>query len=254
VVVDVQLTTGQVSEGKHLIEQIERVEQATGRKVETVTADSGYAHGSNYRDLENRGTEAVIPPQRLPKRRRGSRPGRLGIERFRYDARHDIVRCPRKKILRPCKAQTTGTPYRARRSDCRDCPLADRCLGTNQKARVILLCHGYEALLRARRAHARGGPERTGQYNRHRGLVEGRHGEAKSNHGLSRAARRGLSNVAIQVFLTAAVMNLKRLAALCAQIIRTMDLPDTDCDPMQPPKMQMYFILRIQHTNLRRAA
>jgi len=44
--------------------------------------------------------------------------------------------------------------------------------------------------------------------------VEGPHGEAKTQHGLRRAVRRGLWNVAIQAYLTAAVMNLKRLAAL----------------------------------------
>ena len=38
------------------------------------------------------------------------------------------------------------------------------------------------------------------------------HGEAKTQHGLSRAVRRGLANVAIQAYLTAAVINLKRLA------------------------------------------
>ena len=39
------------------------------------------------------------------------------------------------------------------------------------------------------------------------------HGEAKTQHGLRRAVRRGLANVAIQAYLTAAVINLKRLAA-----------------------------------------
>ncbi len=42
---------------------------------------------------------------------------------------------------------------------------------------------------------------------------EGMHGEAKTQHGLRRAVRRGLDNVAIQAYLTAAVINLKRLAA-----------------------------------------
>jgi hypothetical protein len=45
-------------------------------------------------------------------------------------------------------------------------------------------------------------------------LREGMHGKAKTQHGLRRAVRRGLSNVAIQVYLTAAVINLKRLAAV----------------------------------------
>ena len=37
------------------------------------------------------------------------------------------------------------------------------------------------------------------------------HGEAKTQHGLRRAVCRGLSNVAIQAYLTAEVINLKRL-------------------------------------------
>lgn len=42
--------------------------------------------------------------------------------------------------------------------------------------------------------------------------VEGVHGEAKNEHGMRRAVRRGLSNMRIQCYLTAAVINLKRLA------------------------------------------
>jgi len=38
------------------------------------------------------------------------------------------------------------------------------------------------------------------------------HGEAKTQHGLRRAVRRGLANMSIQAYLTAAVINLKRLA------------------------------------------
>ena len=48
------------------------------------------------------------------------------------------------------------------------------------------------------------------------------HGEAKARHGLARAARRGLENVAIQAYLTAAAINLKRLAkALLSAWLRT---------------------------------
>jgi hypothetical protein len=50
------------------------------------------------------------------------------------------------------------------------------------------------------------------KYKRHKWRVEGIHGEAKTQHGLRRAARRGLENVSIQVYITAAVMNLKPLA------------------------------------------
>jgi len=81
------------------------------------------------------------------------------------------------------------------------------------KARSILIVDGYDALLRARRRKQQGWDENTQRvYNRHRSRVEGVHGEGKTQHGLRRAIRRGLVNVAIQVYLIAAVINLKRLA------------------------------------------
>ena len=92
--------------------------------------------------------------------------------------------------------------------------------------RTILIIDRYEALVRARRRKARGWDDHTRDvYNRHRYLVEGIHGEAKERHGLRRAVRRGLENVAIQVYLTAAVINLKRLAmASCGPIGRLFSI------------------------------
>ena len=78
--------------------------------------------------------------------------------------------------------------------------------------RTALIVDGYEALLRARRRKFRWDQEKR-WYSRHRWRVEGIQGESKTQHGLRRAIRRGLDNVAIQVYLTAAVINLKRLAA-----------------------------------------
>ena len=50
-------------------------------------------------------------------------------------------------------------------------------------------------------------------YSRHRWLVEGVHGLAKTLHGMARATRRGIENMKIQALLTATAINLKRLAA-----------------------------------------
>src|SRR6056297_4291697 len=71
----------------------------------------------------------------------------------------------------------------------------------------------YPALLRARRRRERWGETEDDLYQRHRWRSEGFHGEAKTWHGLARAVRRGLENMRIQAFLTAAAVNLKRLAA-----------------------------------------
>ena len=71
----------------------------------------------------------------------------------------------------------------------------------------------YPALLRARRRRERWTDEDRRLYQRHRWRSEGYHGEAKTWHGLARAVRRGLPNMKIQAYLTAAAVNLKRLAA-----------------------------------------
>jgi transposase len=208
VVVDVELTTGEASEGARLLKAIERVEATTGRKVEHVTADATYAHSLNYEACEERGTEAVIPPMPEMRSRR-----RMPLRRFKYDGKHNRVPCPVGRVLRRSHRARNGWIYRARACDCRRCPHQEHCVSPGNKTRTVLIVDGYEALLRASRRKPRWSKERKRLYSRHRWCVEGVHGTGKTQHGLRRAIRRGLDNVAIQVYLTATVMNLKKLAA-----------------------------------------
>jgi len=206
VVVDVDVTTGQDNEGRQLPDQIERIEATTGMEIQTVSADAGYAHGKNYEHLEKKQIDAVIPPQK-----ENSTPKRLPIRLFKYDAKHKIVTCPGGKTLTRRTEDKKGWVYRSSAKDCRRCKLRKRCLSEAVKSRSVLIGHGYEALLRARRRHREPDKKFRQTYSRHRWKIEGMHGEAKTQHGLRRAVRRGLSNVAIQAYLTAAVINLKRL-------------------------------------------
>jgi IS5 family transposase len=193
---------------------LDRVEEQTGKKVQAVTADAGYGRAKNYAALEERKVDAVVVPQREARAA-----SKLPLRRFRYDSRHQLVRCPAGKILHRQGEQPTeqGWIYRARACDCRQCPLKKRCVPKSGDVRTVLIVDGYEALLRARRARNRGWDEdRKELYRRHQWWAEGRNGEAKIQHGLARAVRRGLRNVAIQSYLTAAVINLKRLAKALA--------------------------------------
>jgi hypothetical protein len=83
-----------------------------------------------------------------------------------------------------------------------------------------VIVHDYPALLRARRRRERWSEEDDRLYRRHRWRSEGFHGEAKTWHGLARAVRRGIENMRIQSFLTAAAINLKRLAAALHAMMR----------------------------------
>jgi hypothetical protein len=79
----------------------------------------------------------------------------------------------------------------------------------------VLLNKDHPALLRARRRHLAWTERERILYASHRARVEGVHGEEKAWHGLARAVRRGLANMKIQAYLTAA----KRLAAAVAALL-----------------------------------
>ena len=138
------------------------------------------------------------------------------MRRFKYDEDRDRVKCPAGNYLERKGRSSTdnGYIYRARSRDCKTCPLRERCIAPTAHVRTIVILDGYAALLRARRKKEKGwDPQTREKYIRHRWQVEGVHGRAKTQHGLARTVRRGLENVATQVYLTAAVMNLKKLAA-----------------------------------------
>lgn len=119
VIVDVEATTGELNEGGELVPAIERVEAVTGTAVAIASADAGYVDAKVYGALERRGTTAVIPPKAEPIR------SPVPMRRFRYDARHDCLACPRGKTLKPGRRVTHGRSFTARAKDCRRCDSAD---------------------------------------------------------------------------------------------------------------------------------
>lgn len=209
VVLEVDVTTGETNEGEELLARLDAVEKTTGIKVEMVTADAGYAYAKIYGGLERRKIAAIIPAKAEPIR------SPVPMRRFRYDAKHDVLKCPRGKTLKAGRAIKHGRFFTSRARDCRGCDLARLCLSKGRVNKAVVLGNDYPALLRARRRREKWSEEDRDLYRRHRWRSEGYHGEAKTWHGLARAVRRGLQNMRIQAFLTAAAINLKRLAAAC---------------------------------------
>jgi transposase len=207
VILDVEVTTGEVNEGQVVEERVDAIMGTTGVAITTMTADAGYAYAKVYGAMERRGIDAIIPTKAEPIR------SAVPLRRFRYDATNDLVKCPRGKLLRPGSPVAHGRFFYARKRDCDGCSLASICLSKGRTSKALVISHDYPALLRARRRRDRWSAEDQRLYRRHRWRSEGFHGEAKTWHGLARAVRRGLQNMKIQAYLTAAAINLKRLAA-----------------------------------------
>lgn len=168
---------------------------------------AGYAYAKVYGALERRGVDALIPAKAEPIK------SRVPLRRFRYDAKHDILKCPRGRILRPARPIKHGRFFYSKAKGCARCPLKGDCLSKGRVNKAVVVGNDYPALLRAGRRRERWSRQDRRLYQRHRWRSEGFHGEAKTWHGLARAIRRGLSNMKIQAYLTAAAINLKRLAA-----------------------------------------
>jgi hypothetical protein len=207
VILGVEVTTGETNEGEIIEAQVDEVIATTGAEISVVTADAGYAYAKVYGWLERRGIDPLIPAKAEPFK------SRVPISRFRYDARHDILKCPKGRILRPGRFIKHGRFFYSKAKDCRRCPLKSDCLSKGRVNKAVVVGNDYPALLRARRRRERWSNEDRRLYQRHRWRSEGFHGEAKTWHGLARAVRRGLANMKIQAYLTAAAVNLKRLAA-----------------------------------------
>ena len=228
VIVAVEVTTGEANEGDHILERLDTAAATLGEPIGVATADAGYAYAKVFGGLEAREIDAIIPTKAEPIKRK------VPLRRFKFDARHDLVKCPRGKILRPKTARIShGRFFVTRVRECKGCDLAALCLSPSRNTRAVVIVHDYPALLRARRRRERWGDDENRLYRRHRWRSEGFHGEAKTWHGLARAVRRGLDNMRIQAFLTAAAINLKRLAAAgFSWLHRLFNLPSQTCPPM----------------------
>src|SRR5215813_9340958 len=84
-----------------------------------VTLDAGYGVARVFAELEARRIEAIVPTRREPSPKKGVIPAR----RFKLDARHDRLRCPRGRHLVPHSIP---------------CPLRAACFSPNAQRRTVL--------------------------------------------------------------------------------------------------------------------
>ena len=202
-----QVITGVLTTGAHerdtgqIVPLLDQV-SGHGVDVKAVAADRGYSSGEVFYELAQRGIQAYIPQPRSG----GEVYGHFGQHRFIYDAGADRYQCPQGAWLRRVKSRGPERRYKARKPDCRVCPLRKQC--TSASVRTLNISPYSRDLLAARELQATAGAKKAARLRRV--CSERTFAEAKGCHGLRRAHRRGLHNMDIQALLTATVINLKR--------------------------------------------
>ena len=89
----------------------------------------------SFDGLERRRIDPVIPTRKDPSR------SPVPLRRFRYDARHHLVKCPRGKILHPVRRLGRGQVFLSRVSDCACCPLKGGCLPASHVNKEVVVPH-----------------------------------------------------------------------------------------------------------------
>ena len=210
VILDVEVTTGELNEGQ-TVESVSTPPCPTPGSIATATTDAGYAYAKVFGALERRGIEALFPPRPS----RSVAPCRCGASTSTPGTNPDV---PTRQNPAPERRVKKGRFLYSQARDCSRCDLAALCLSNGRVNKAVVVSDDHPASCVHGAARAWSDEERR-LYQRHRWRVEGVHGEAKTWHGLARAVRRGLQNMRIQAFLTAAAINLKRLAATLAALL-----------------------------------
>lgn len=216
VVLGVSVMPANESEHNNAIDVIDEALNQLDNDPDVVCADAAYSSGSNCAALEGRGIRFVSPP---PKIKNQFSHSYFTVDNFTYDVKQDVFICPAESHLK-YTGRVSGRPnqrlYAALRSVCRRCPLKENC--TKSDRRTLKVSTNHDALSRLRADSKTESFKKL--YRMRAPAIEGIFAEAKENHGLRRAWRRGLMKMSIQSLLIASVLNYKRLAAVLLSYLR----------------------------------
>jgi transposase len=151
----------------------------------------------------------------IPLRRQRS-PTRLFLnERFSYDPTNQTMTCLAEKVTsthrRGPRRDRSRLIFIFDAADCRACLLQPRCTTSRKAGRRVMVSDYREEHERAR---ALAKTEEYALLLRARSRIEPKHAEAKRFHGMRRARYRGLIKMQLQAYLTATILNVKRMTRL----------------------------------------
>ena len=182
--------------GKNNFKRLLQKEDEKGLTSEAVTCDALYDSFSNRSNVEERKMEHYIPEKRKNKK----------LNSFIYSEKEDKLICQKRYSSIGKVRQEDGYLYYFSSDVCTICDRKKECINNKNRARVYV---SDSHLL-----YVKADPKERKQALEKRKRIEAKFGEAKKHHAMTRARYRGRWRVAIQVFMTFIVMNLKRVVKL----------------------------------------
>jgi transposase len=198
-------------EGADAVALIEQEEAAQGNDVEAMSIDGAGYRGPVLRaltDPDGLNVQVFTPPsERIPLTV-------FGPEQFTLSADGATLTCPAGQSTMQCERNTndTGMKFRFSKKQCGSCALREQCLSDPKTKSRNVIKNDYEAEYRAAQAKART-PEYA-QVRKEHPAIERKLSELVRRHDIRHARYRGLLKVKRQGWLTALVVNLKRMVRL----------------------------------------
>lgn len=206
---------GDVNEAHLMLPLLERHEETTEVKAETVVADSKYGTIDNFLGCHDQGVQAHIPDLRDAAIKRIAKNDIFLEDRFLYDPSTDSYTCPAGEQLKPKSLHISrqSRDYAAPRRVCAACQLREQC--TKNKAGRTIKRHLRQDVLERMRAISRSANARydikTRQHLMERSFAK------STRYGFDRARWRGLWRMRIQEYLTCAIQNMQVLIAYASK-------------------------------------
>jgi len=197
IVTSAETIPGNENEGSEAhLESLLQKEEEKGLTADAVVCDALYDSLSNRVNLKKRGMKPYIPEKRENKR----------VSNFIYREKEDTLICQEGYASMGKIRQENGHLYYFSSHTCSVCPRSEACTHSKNRQRVYV-SDSHLLYLEA-------DPEKRKTALQKRKRIEAKFGEAKKHHLLTRARYRGRWRVAIQVFMTFLVTNLKRMIEL----------------------------------------
>jgi transposase len=175
-------------------------------ELEAVVVDAGYKTPRICKQIFDDGRKAVTPYKRPM-----TKEGFFSKYEFVYDEFYDCVLCPQDQVLKYSTTNRDG--YREYKSDpkvCASCSMRSRCTESKTMQKVVTRHIWSEYLEMAE--DIRHTPEGKALYSMRGQTIERVFADAKEKHFMRYTHLRGLAKLKMQVMLTFACMNLKKLA------------------------------------------
>ena len=218
IITDVFVTPGNTNDVKPYLNRLRTQIEKFGFDVKYVGLDAGYNVSNICKYLYDMGIQAA-----MGKRRGCQQKGKYGKYKFHYLPERDVYICPEHKYLEYVTTDRNGyKEYKCKGDSCANCPRREECLSAKQE-RKSLRRHVWEDFkdMAYEFTHTEKGKK---IYKRRKETVERSFADSKELHGLRYCRMRGLSKVAEQCLLTAAVQNMKKIAMWCSSNLSLFSL------------------------------